>query len=111
MSSADKNTDESGLKKAYKEKIRPYLPREWKEYDVDEFIKALFNGIYVPRIPDRYTSSDFVNAIYQIRQKWLFSTIAVRNENNTMIIGWKYFPNPRVRGTKKTEKKKIIEEI
>jgi hypothetical protein len=114
MSSVDKKTDEALLKKPYKEIIRPYLPPMWKEYKVDEFIEVLFNGIYVPTIPDRYTTPDFVKAIYNIHKKWLFSKIPVRNENNTVITGWTYFPNPRARATgdkKMTEKEGIIEQL
>jgi hypothetical protein len=114
MSSVDKKTDESRLKKQYKEIIRPYLPPMWGEYEVDGFIEALFNGIYVPRIPDKYTGSDFVKALYNIHKKWLFSKIPLRNENGTMIIGWTYFPNPRARATgdkKKTEKEGTIEQL
>jgi hypothetical protein len=106
MPSTDKKTDETKLKKSYKEIVRQYLPQTWVEYEVDEFIEALFNGIYVPRIPDRYASSEFVRAISRIHKKWLFSTMPVRNEKNTMIIGWKYFPNPNVvKYKKKTTEK------
>lgn len=101
MSSANKKPDETELKKSYKEIVRPYLPQKWGEYKVDEFIEALFNGIYVPTILDRYTSSEFEKTISQFRKKWLFSRMAVRNKNDSMIIGWKYFPNPRVAGNQK----------
>lgn len=106
MPSTDKKTDETELKKDYKQFIRGYLNSSWPGDKVDEFIDALFNGIYVPTILDRYASSEFVRVISRIHKKWLFSRMPVRNENNTMIIGWKYFPNPRVvRYKKKTTEK------
>ena len=110
MSKVDKKTDERELKASYKEVIKQYLPERWQEYKIDEFVEALFRGIYVPLIPNRYTSSDSVRAIFQTRQKWLFSTIPVRNESGTMIVGYKYFPNPRATKTKKKTIEKPQEE-
>jgi hypothetical protein len=111
MTSPEEKIDESKFKESYKKIIRQYLPLNWKEYEIDEFIEELLRGIIVPSIPDRY-EPDFVKAIRQIREKWLFSTLSIRNDGR-MIIGYKYFPNPKAKAVEhknKTQGKKTLEE-
>jgi len=101
MPSTDKITDESQLKELYKERIRQYLPREWRDYKVDEFVDALFMGlVYNPR-------SEFGEVISRFRKKWFFKKLPIYDSGHK-CIGVKYFPNPAIIGYKKKEEQKSI---
>jgi len=94
MSSVDKNLDEAEFKKAYKEIILSYLPREWLDSKVDDFIEKLFKGLlYDPK-------SEFGRAInriiYRMRKKWLFLPLFVYDDY-LRPIGVKYFPNTTIK--------------
>jgi len=111
MSLADKNPDDSQLKQPYMEKIRKYLPQNWNEDKINEFIEAIFKGITIPIIPERYNRSDFeifVKGISQSHPKWIFSSFLVRDENNR-IKGRRYFPNTAIITRKKVKAEKHIE--
>jgi len=88
MSSTDKIIDESRLKELYKEKIRKYLPQEWGDYKVDDFVDALFMGLLYNH------NSEYGRVIYRIRKKWFFKWQTVYD--NGKPIGEKYYPNPAI---------------
>jgi hypothetical protein len=96
MSSTDKTSDEPGLKESYKARIRQYLPQDWGDYMVNDFVDSLFMGLVYD------SNSEFGRAISRIRQKWIFKKLHIFDSEHR-IIGTKYYPNPSVARTKKYE--------
>ena len=103
MPLTDKTIDESQLKELYKKKIRQYLPQEWGDYKVNEFVNSLFMGVACD------PSTEFGEVVFRISKKWLFSKLTFSiydNGNEHKVV--KYFPNPKAAGPMKKEGQKSI---
>ena len=118
MPSVDKGISETRLKE-YRRRIEPYLPPEWEEKKIDEFIEALFKGVeyFLGSIGSRDDpQAEFREAISQIpqfRQRWLFLMLPLYDESGIRTIGRKYFPKVTriVTRTENPRTKKTIEEL
>lgn len=88
MSTSDEKVDELQKKQLYKEQIRPYLPKHWREYEIDEFFDKLLGEGLVP-VP----SSEYDRVLRGLSKKGIFKWMYLHDGQGKRTVQRKYFPN------------------